>query len=68
MNLFRQSLNNPNLINEDNIESYNEEVFDAVELMKRKATLNGFVDEKGNPDVYLFYNTFIEILNNQKKD
>jgi len=68
MTLFIKSLENPELINEDNVQSYNQEIFDAVDLIKRKAILNGFVDQQGNPDVYLFYNTFIEILNNQKKD
>lgn len=67
MSSYQRYLKNPKLIDVNN-DFYNKQVDDDVRLINRKTVLNGFVDEKGNPDVNLFYNTFIEILNNQKKD
>lgn len=67
MSSYQRYLKNPKLIDVNN-DFYDKQVDDDVRLINRKTVLNGFVDEKGNPDVNLFYNTFIEILNNQKKD
>jgi hypothetical protein len=43
----------------------------AMEIIKgieSKAKLNGYVDEKGNGDVFAFYNRFIEIVENRNPE
>ena len=36
-------------------------------ILKTLARLNGYVDEKGNPQVNKFYNDYIKILNQRKE-
>ena len=36
-------------------------------ILKTLARLNGYVDEKGNPQPIKFYNDYIKILNQRKE-